>query len=170
MGRLGLHDQVQTLRQLGNVDVTLFVHVLLGGNSGHSGQILYQLVSQRAVGKIAQHDIAACKIAGIVKVQVAVGALDRGHLIQGQLAAAQGRIVVGVIQADVERAQTPQHNVGTGGKRRQGAAYHKAHSQQHSRQTMTQINAFHVLHLLFSWVCVWKSAYRSARSAAWAAP
>ena len=117
-----------------------------------------------------QAGVAARKIAGIVKVQVAVGAFDGGHLIQGKLAAAQGHIVVGVVQTDVERAQTPQYNVGTGGKRRQGAAYHKAHSQQHSRQTMTQINAFHVLHLSFSWVCVWKSAYRSARSAAWAAP
>ena len=154
MGGLGLHDQVQTLRQLGNVGIALFVHVLLGGNGGHSGQVLYQLVCQRAVGKIAQHDTAARKIAGIVKVQVAVGALDGGHLIQGKLAAAQGHIVVGVVQTDVERAQTPQYNVGTGGKRRQGAAYHKAHSQQHSRQTMTQINAFHVLHLSFSWVCV----------------
>ena len=47
------------------VGVALFVHVLLGGNGGHNGQILYQPVCQRAVGKIAQHDTAARKIAGM---------------------------------------------------------------------------------------------------------
>ena len=154
MGSLGLHDQIQPLRQLGKVGVAFLVNVLLGGNGGHGGQILCQLVSQRAVGKVAQRHAAARKIAGIGVGQVAAGALDGGNLIQGQLAAAQGHIVVGVVQTDVERAQPPGHKAGTGGKRRQGAAYHKAHSQQHSCQTMTQINAFHVLHLSFSWVCV----------------